>query len=37
MPRATLEQRSDGCYTAKFKGIQFMGETQAEAICYDAF
>lgn len=31
MPRASLKQRSDGRYTAKYKGIQFMGQTQSEA------
>lgn len=31
MPRASLTQRHDGRYTAKYKGIQFMGNTQAEA------
>ncbi len=31
MPRASLKQRSDGRYAAKYKGRFFMGNTQAEA------
>lgn len=38
MPRASLKQRNDGRYTAKYKGIQFMGQTQSEAYAKrDAF
>jgi len=31
MPRASLKQRKDGRYCAKYKGKQFLGSTQSEA------
>ena len=31
MPRASLKQRKDGRFKCKYKGIQFMGDTQSEA------
>lgn len=32
MPRQTLKQRSDGRYRCKYKGLEFYGNTQSEAL-----
>lgn len=32
MPRQTLKQRKDGRYKCVYKGIQFYGDTQSEAL-----
>ena len=32
MPRQTLKQRSDGRYRVKYKGREFYGNTQSEAL-----
>ena len=32
MPRQTLKQRPDGRFRCKYKGLEFYGSTQSEAL-----